>query len=65
MIGTDGKMVRRTGEWSLTWRGKTGDPVPLKGYWTCIEVLDTDGVWKDKVQTWNMTPAPAAPTETK
>jgi ketosteroid isomerase-like protein len=58
MIGTDGKEAWRTGDWSLTWQGKTGDPIPLKGYWTCIEVLDTDGVWKDKVQTWNITQAP-------
>jgi ketosteroid isomerase-like protein len=59
LIGTDGKEVWRAGDWSLTWQGKIGDPILLKGYWTSIEVLDTDGVWKDKVQTWNITPAPA------
>jgi hypothetical protein len=65
----DGKMVWRTGEWSLTWQGKTGDPLPLKGYWTCIEVLDAGGVRKDKVQTWNIVATPAttktAAAETK
>jgi ketosteroid isomerase-like protein len=58
MIGTDGKQVWRNGEWSQTWQGKTGDPIPLKGYWSCIEVLDTDGVWKYRMLTWNVTPAP-------
>jgi uncharacterized protein (TIGR02246 family) len=60
MIGTDGKEVWQNGEWSVTWQVKTGDPIQLKGYWLAIEVLDTDGVWKDKVETWNTTPAPAA-----
>jgi len=60
MIGTDGKQVWRNGEWSLTWQGKTGDPEQVKGYWSAIEVLDTDGVWKDRMQTWNVTRAPAA-----
>jgi hypothetical protein len=26
-----------------------------------ISVLDTDGVWKDKIQTWNMSPPPRRP----
>jgi len=60
MIGPDGKEVWSNGEWSLTWQGKTGDPIPLNGYWSSISVLDSDGVWKDKMQTWNITPAPAA-----
>jgi uncharacterized protein (TIGR02246 family) len=60
MIGTDGKEVWSNGEWSLTWQGKTGGPIPLKGYWSSISVLGTDGAWKDKMQTWNTSPAPAA-----
>ena len=63
MIGTDGKEVWSNGEWSLTWQGKTGDPIPLKGYWGSISVLDSDGVWRDKMQTWNLTPPPPAPAE--
>lgn len=61
MIGADGKEVWSNGEWSLTWQGKTGGPVSVKGYWSSISVLDTDGVWKDKMQTWNMSPPPAVP----
>ena len=65
MIGPDGKEVWSNGEWSLTWQGKTGDPVVLKGYWSSISVLDTDGVWKDKMQTWNIfPPAAATPSST-
>jgi uncharacterized protein (TIGR02246 family) len=60
MIGTDGKEVWWIGEWSVTWQGKTGEPIQLNGYWSAIEVLDTDGVWKNKMETWNRTPAPAA-----
>ena len=62
MIGTDGKEVWWNGEWSVTWQAKTGDPIQLNGYWSAIEVLDTDGVWKNKMETWNRTPAPAATT---
>ena len=60
MIGADGKEVWWNGKWSVTWQGKTGDPIQLNGYWSAIEVLDTDGVWKNKMETWNRTPAPAA-----
>jgi uncharacterized protein (TIGR02246 family) len=65
MIGADGKEVWWNGEWSVTWQGKTGDPIQLNGYWSAIEVLDTDCVWKNKMETWNRTPAPtAAPSPT-
>jgi ketosteroid isomerase-like protein len=55
---TGGTEVWRNGEWSLTWQEKGGDPTPAKGYWSAITVLE-DGTWKDKLLTWNVTPAPA------
>ena len=59
MIGTAGNEVWANGYWSLTWQGKTGDPIQLKGYWSAIEVREGDA-WKTRMQTWNVTPAPAA-----
>jgi len=63
IIGTAGNEVWRNGNWSMTWQGKTGDPIQVKGYWSAIEVLE-DGVWKDRMQTWNQTPA-SPPAQTK
>ena len=59
VIGTAGNEVWVNGYWSLTWQGKTGDPIQLKGYWSAIEVREGDA-WKTRMQTWNVTPAPAA-----
>ena len=64
IIGTDGNEMWSNGEWSLTLQEKTGDPIPLKGYWS--EIYVREGVaWKVRMQMWNITPAPAAPAETK
>jgi hypothetical protein len=44
---------------SLTLQVETGDPTLAKIYWSAIEVLE-DGILKEKLQTWNVTAAPAA-----
>jgi ketosteroid isomerase-like protein len=59
VIGTAGNEIWGTGDWSNTIRGKDGGPEDQKGYWGSISVLE-DGVLKDRMQTWNITPAPAA-----
>ena len=64
IIGTAGNEMWSNGEWSLTVQEKTGDPIPLKGYWSEIFVREGDA-WKVRMQIWNITPAPAAPAETK
>jgi ketosteroid isomerase-like protein len=61
---TGGTELWRNGESSLTWQVKGGDPTPAKGYWSAIEVLE-DGILKDKLQTYNVTPAPAASPSSK
>ncbi len=63
-IGTDGNAVWENGEWSMTYQAKGGDPVELKGYHSSIAVRE-GGVWKKRLITWNITPAPAAPAQTK
>jgi hypothetical protein len=54
-----GTELWRFGEWNETVQGKGWGPLDIKGYWSAIEVLE-DGILKDKLQTWNVTPAPAA-----
>ena len=61
MIGTTDK-AWSNGEWSVTLQGKTGDPIPLRGYWSEIYVREGDA-WKVRMQTWNITPAPPTATE--
>jgi hypothetical protein len=56
---TGGTELWRFGEWNDTIQGKGWGPIQSKGYWSAIEVLE-DGILKDKLQTWNITPAPAA-----
>ena len=65
-IGTSGNEMWETGEWSctITVEGKTGDPIQLKGYHSSIAVREGDA-WKKQMITWNVTPAPAAPAQTK
>jgi ketosteroid isomerase-like protein len=64
IIGTAGDEAWSSGEWSMTLQPETGDPIPLKGHWSEIYVRDGDA-WKVRMQTWNITPEPAAPAETK
>jgi ketosteroid isomerase-like protein len=58
-IGRGSDELWSNGEWSLTLQGKTGDPIPLRGYWSEIYVREGDA-WKVRMQTWNVTPAPPA-----
>jgi len=45
MIGAAGNEVWRTGKWSSTFQGKSGDPIQLKGYWGAINVREGE-TWK-------------------
>ena len=58
MIGTTDK-AWNNGEWSTTVQGQNGAPIEMKGYWSSITVHEGN-TWKDQLQTWNITPAPAA-----
>jgi ketosteroid isomerase-like protein len=57
MIGTDGNTVWSDGEYTFKSAGKDGAPVSYKGYWSSISVRE-GGVWKDRMQTWNVLPTP-------
>ena len=54
-IGTAGNELWATGEWSETGQGKTGEPIPIKGYWFFIFVHEADD-WKVRVTGGNVTP---------
>jgi uncharacterized protein (TIGR02246 family) len=54
-IGTAGNELWATGEWSETGQGKTGEPIPIKGYWFFIFVHEADD-WKVRVSGGNVTP---------
>ena len=58
MIGTTDK-AWSNGEWSTTVQAQNGKPFQEKGYWSAILVRDGD-TWKTQLETWNITPAPAA-----
>jgi ketosteroid isomerase-like protein len=58
IIGTAGNEMWSNGEWSETLQEKTGDPIPLTGYWSEIYVREGD-TWKVRMQMWNITPAEA------
>ena len=62
IIGTAGNEIWGNGEWSQTLRGQTGGPIEMKGYWSSIFVREGDA-WKFRMETWNITPAPAAQTK--
>ena len=59
IIGAAGNEIWSNGEWSLTYQVDGGSPIQLKGYWSNIQVREGDA-WKTRMQTWNVTPAPAA-----
>ena len=63
IIGTADN-IASNGEWSLTIQGKTGYPIQLKGHWSAIDTREGD-TWKIRMLTYNITPAPAAPAQTK
>src|SRR5580704_11103803 len=54
LIGTAGNELWATGESSETGQGKTGEPIPIKGYWACIYVREADD-WKIRMCIWNTT----------
>ena len=55
LIGTTGNELWGTGEWSETGQGKTGEALPIKGYWSMIYVREADD-WKIRMMAWNTTP---------
>ena len=59
IIGTTGNEMWWNGEWTTTLQVQSGAPVQASGYWTSIVVRE-DGDWKDRMQIFNVTPAPAA-----
>jgi ketosteroid isomerase-like protein len=64
VIGTGGNEIWGNGGWSSTLQGQKGGPIEMKGYFSCILVRDGDA-WKFRMETFNITPAPAAPAQTK
>ena len=64
IIGTTGNEVWETSAWSVTIQAKGGDPIQIKGFASSIAVRE-GGVWKKRMITLNITPAPpAAPSPT-
>jgi uncharacterized protein (TIGR02246 family) len=55
LIGTAGNEVWATGEFSEIGQGKTGEPIPIKGYFSAIYVREGDD-WKKRVLIGNTTP---------
>jgi hypothetical protein len=58
-----GNAVWAVGEWSTTNQGQNG-PFQVTGYWSALFVRDGDD-WKIRMSTFNITPPPAAPAQTK
>ena len=59
IIGTAGNEAWTSGEWTTTLKGQNFGPVEIKGYWTDVNVREGNN-WKDQLETFNITPAPAA-----
>ena len=55
MIGTAGNEAWATGEWIETGKGKNGELITIKGYWSDIYVRVGDD-WKIRVTAFNTTP---------
>src|SRR6516164_805161 len=53
MLGQDN--LTRAGVWSETGKGKNGEDVPIKGYWSEIDTREGDA-WKICQLTGNLTP---------
>jgi hypothetical protein len=53
MLGPD--KLTRAGVWSETGKGKNGEDVPIKGYWSEIDIRQGDA-WKICQLTGNLTP---------
>jgi uncharacterized protein (TIGR02246 family) len=52
MLGPDN--LTYSGDWSETGKGKNGEDVPIKGYWSAIATRQGDAL-KICVLTWNIT----------
>jgi ketosteroid isomerase-like protein len=59
-IGAADNEVWSNGDFSMTLQAETGEPIPLKGYWSEILVRDGDA-WKVQMLAYNTTPEPAPP----
>ena len=64
IIGTAGNEMWMTGKYSFTVKSENFGPVEQKGNFCQILVREGDS-WKVRASTWNITPAPAAPAQTK
>ena len=60
VIGTAGNEIWLNGDFSMTLQAETGEPIPIKGYWSEILVRDGDA-WKVQTLAFNTTPEPAPP----
>lgn len=58
-----GNAAWAVGEWSTTNQGQNGT-FQVKGYWSALFVRDGDD-WKFRMSTFNITPPPTPPAETK
>jgi uncharacterized protein (TIGR02246 family) len=64
-LSDDHNIVLSHGEYSFTASDDKGNSIPLQGYWSSVSVKE-NGVWRDKMQTWNVaqtsgaTPGPEA-----
>ena len=61
IIGTDGKEMWATGEWSSTIQAQNSDPAQIKGYWSVIRGGDD---LKIRMLSPYVTPADAKPSPT-
>jgi ketosteroid isomerase-like protein len=59
LIGTAGNEFWSNGDFSMTLQAETGEPIPLKGYFSEILVRDGDA-WKVQMLAYNTTPEPPA-----
>src|SRR6516162_4413902 len=59
IIGTAGNEMWENGTWSGTIQGQNFGPIQIKGYHSSIAVRE-GGIWKKRMVSWNVNPAPAA-----
>jgi uncharacterized protein (TIGR02246 family) len=64
IIGTAGNEIWVAGEWSVTVQDQNGPPLQHKGYFSAVDMREGD-TWKIRMTTFNATPQPAKPTNTK
>lgn len=58
IIGTGGDGLWSSGNWSATFKAKTGDSIQLKSKWSSIYVREGNA-WQIQMDIWNITPEPA------